>query len=172
MGCADANAANTFRMHARCLLLFALLGLGRTAAPAQEPAPEPLHPRHQVATVAAAKTSIYIGSVTLTMPPFQRNGDAYTSSYQAKVFPYFFYNESGTIAITLSDEDLRRIAAGEVVYFNGRAADAAGDPRRIEGRVVPDDAVSGKIKVRVWVSKNIELIFNTTYRFTGDATGE
>jgi hypothetical protein len=129
---------------------------------------------HAVATVDTAKTSIYIGNVTLTMPPFKRTGEVYQSTYQAKVFPYFFYNERGTIAITLSDDELRRLSNGETVYFNGEAEDTAGDPRRIEGRVVPDDALSGKIKVRVWVSPKIELIFNTTYRFTGGsgAAGE
>lgn len=127
--------------------------------------------RFAEATVETAKTSIYIGSVTLRMPPFQRAGDLYESTYEARVFPYFFYNESGRIAITLTDEELARIAAGETVHFNGRAEEKSGEPRRIEGRVVPDDEHSGKIKVRVWVSKNIELIFNTTYRFTGRAEG-
>lgn len=158
-------------MSVRCLLLSLLLVMAGQGLRAQESGADLLHPRHRIATVETAKTSIYIGSVTLTMPPFQRNGEVYRSTYQAKVFPYFFYNEAGKIAITLSDEDLRRIGAGEVVHFTGEAEDTTGDPRRIEGRVVPDDAISGKIKVRVWVSKNIELIFNTTYRFSGDEAG-
>ena len=33
------------------------------------------------------------------------------------------------------------------------------------GIATPADARSGKIKVRVFVSKRIELIFNTSYRF-------
>jgi hypothetical protein len=40
-----------------------------------------------------------------------------------------------------------------------------GVERRVEGKATPVDATSGKIKVRVFVSKRIELIFNTTYRF-------
>ena len=39
-----------------------------------------------------------------------------------------------------------------------------GEERHIEGRAVPADANTGKIKVRVFVSKRIQLIFNTTYR--------
>ncbi len=144
-------------------LALAVAGAGRADVVSAAPS----HPRFAEATVETAKTSIYIGSVTLKMPPFKRAGDTYESTYQARVFPYFFYNESGRIAITLTDEELARISSGETVYFNGHAEDTTGDPRRIEGRVVPDDADSGKIKVRVWVSKNIELIFNTTYRFTG-----
>ncbi len=41
------------------------------------------------------------------------------------------------------------------------------ETRSITGRAVPEDATQGKLKVRVFVSKNIQLIFNTTYRFVG-----
>ena len=127
----------------------------------------PLASFYAEATVATAKTSIYIGAVTLTMPPFAREGDVYRSTYTAKVFPLFFYNESGRISITLSDDDLRQLASGQRVYFKGEAFSSKDEPRRVEGHADPADETSGKIKVRVWVSKNIELIFNTTYRFTG-----
>ena len=40
-----------------------------------------------------------------------------------------------------------------------------GTERPVEGKATPTDARSGKIKVRVFVSKRIELIFNTTYVF-------
>lgn len=133
------------------------------------PAVAALAPAFGEATVETAKTSIYVGNVTLAMPPFQRGGATYASTYTARVFPYFFYNESGQIAIDIPDEDLRRLAAGETIHFTGRAENADRQPRRVEGRAVPVDAHSGKIKVRVWVSSKIELIFNTTYRFTGDA---
>jgi hypothetical protein len=130
----------------------------------------PLASAYAEATVATAKTSIYIGAVTLKMPPFVREGDTYRSTYAAKVFPLFFYNESGRIAITLTDQNLRQLAAGERVYFKGEAFSSEEEPRRVEGQADPADAMSGKIKVRVWVSKNIELIFNTTYQFTGNPT--
>jgi hypothetical protein len=154
-------------MTARVVLALTLFATGFVWLHASEVASSLPHPRHSEATVETAKTSIYIGNVTLTMPPFRRSGDAYESTYKARVFPYFFYNESGRIAITLTNEELRRIENGETVEFKGEAADTTGEPRRIEGRVVPDDPTSGKIKVRVWVSPRIELIFNTTYRFTG-----
>jgi len=115
--------------------------------------------------IETAKTSIYVGSVTMTMPTFTRKGASYESTYAAKVFPYFFYNEKGTLTIAFPDEDLRRLARGETVAFTGHGRSSDGEERRIEGRAVPTDAQSGKIKVRVFVSKKIELIFNTTYRF-------
>lgn len=115
--------------------------------------------------VAPAKTSIYVGSVSLTMPAFARAKDIYSSTYVAKVFPYFFYNEKGTLKVEFSDEMLRRLERGEAVEFKGRAERDDGAERRVEGKATPADATSGKIKVRVFYSKRIELIFNTTYRF-------
>ena len=150
----------------RFLICSLFLGVALNAQE-DEPAEAPLSDRYQRAIVATAKTSIYVGNVKLTMPTFQRQGDTYFSTYEAKVFPFFFYNESGRIGITITDDDLRRLAAGERVTFTGEAFDTKEEPRRIEGHADPSDAKSGKIKVRVWVSKNIELIFNTTYRFDG-----
>lgn len=117
--------------------------------------------------VAPASTSIYIGKVTLTMTPFQRAGADYSATYVAKVFPYFFQNEKGSLTITLTDADLAQLAAGQRVYFSGDAANTDGEPRKIEGHADPADASSGRIKVRVFVTEKIQLIFNTTYRFTG-----
>ena len=121
--------------------------------------------RYATVTVETAKTSIYVGSVTLTMPVFTRQAGTYATTYAAKVFPYFFYNEKGRLWIDVSDENLRTLERGETVSFTGHARSDGGEERRVEGRAVPADAVSGKIKVRVFVAKRIELIFNATYRF-------
>ncbi len=155
----------------RRLLFLAVLCCGVSARaddapPATEPPPLPDF--YQEATVDTARTSIYIGAVTLRMPPFAREGATYASTYSAKVFPFFFYNEAGSLSIHLTDEELRQLAAGQRVEFKGEAFNEQGEPRRVEGHADPADERSGKIKVRVWVSKNIELIFNTTYRFTGE----
>lgn len=115
--------------------------------------------------IASTKTSIYIGSITMTMPVFERHDDTYSADYRAKVFPYFFYSEHGRLSITVPDEDLRKLERGEVIQFVGEGVSSDGEHRHIEGRAVPTDAKSGKIKVRVFVSKKIQLIFNTTYRF-------
>jgi hypothetical protein len=136
---------------------------------APSPAGAPLGDRYAAITVEPAKTSIYLGTVSLAMPPLTRHDGVYTTDYSAKVFPFFFYNEHGRISIEFSDDQLRQLRSGDTVYFKGHARKTSGTPRRIEGRAVPDDADStnGKIKVRVWVGKKIELIFNTVYRFSG-----
>jgi hypothetical protein len=143
-----------------CALSLAWASLGRGAD-------SPLSGFDRV-TIEPTKTSIYIGTVSMTMPTFGRTNGTYESTYGAKVFPYFFYNEKGTLAIAMPDESLRKLERGEPVEFSGRAVNTAGDERRIEGKATPEEASGGrkgKIKVRVFVSKRIELIFNTSYRF-------
>lgn len=115
--------------------------------------------------IAPTKTSIYIGSVSMTMPTFARAGGIYEADYTAKVFPYFFYNEHGRLYIDVSDDALRRLARGETIHFDGKGVSSDGVTRKVEGRAVPTDATGGRIKVRVFVTTKIQLIFNTTYRF-------
>ncbi|HWZ94145.1 MAG TPA: hypothetical protein VNW30_03040 [Opitutaceae bacterium] len=119
------------------------------------------------AEVEPVKTSIYIGYVKLTAPVFTRTPAGYVSAYDASVFPFFFMGEHGQMTIEASDDDLRRLALGETVQFKGQAESSDGATRHVEGRAVPQDATRGKLKVRVFVSKRIQLIFNTTYHFVG-----
>jgi hypothetical protein len=147
------------------------LGFSLVAA-ASSPAGEPDARRYDRVEIAPTKTSIYVGTVAMTMPPFTRAaGGAYASTYAAKVFPWFFQSESGRLSVEFPDEALRQLERGERATFTGLAVATNGDERRIEGHATPDapGAPGGKIKVRVFVSKKIELIFNTTYRFP-DAT--
>ncbi len=132
------------------------------------PAADPKHNRIEIPPV---KTSIYIGSVTLTTAPLVREGGSYVADYKASVFPYFFYNEHGRFWINISDEQLaqfEKLAPGERLAFSGHGKTSDGDERRIEGHAERTDATSGKIKVRLFVTKKIQLIFNTTYRLTGE----
>jgi hypothetical protein len=124
---------------------------------------------HDKVLVPPVKTSIYVGSVTLIATPLMRVGGGYEADYQAKVFPFFFMGERGRLRIEFSDEQLAQITRGERVAYVGSAQNTDGEPRRLEGQVEPRaaDAPDGKIKVRIFVSPKIQLIFNTTYRFDG-----
>lgn len=126
---------------------------------------EPVAPKYSTVTIPSVRTSIYIGHVTLQAPAFVRTGNDFTSNYTASVFPFFFESEKGRISVTLTDDDLARLAKGEVVEFKGEGRNEDGELRRVEGKATPADAESGKLKVRILVSPRIELIFNTTYRF-------
>jgi hypothetical protein len=120
---------------------------------------------YDVVRIDTVKTSIYVGNVTLTTTLLKRSEGVYSTEYKAKVFPYFFYNESGHLWIDFSDEQLAQLARGETVQFKGRAENSDHETRRVEGRAVPTDGTQGKLKVRVFVSPKIELIFNTIYHF-------
>lgn len=125
---------------------------------------------HNTVAVAVAKTSIYVGSVTLTTTTFTcEAGTTFAADYKARVVPYFFSSEQGKLWIDFSEEQFAQLARGERVHFTGRAQNSDNEERRIEGHATPaaPDSVEGKIKVRVFVSPKIELIFNTTYRLGG-----
>ncbi len=114
--------------------------------------------------VPSMKTSIYVGSVTLTPGVFERKGDTFTATYEAKVFPWFFWSESGAVSIQITAADLLRVLAGQAVEFTGQGTNHKNKPRKVTGRVQPADAGSGKMKIRIDVD-DVELIFNGTYRF-------
>jgi hypothetical protein len=122
--------------------------------------------RYDHVVVESAKTSIYVGSVTMSLAPSTRKAGVFESDYAAKVFPYFFMSETGKLFLDASDETLRKLARGETVEFAGRGVSSSGAPRRFIGTAKPTDATSGKLKVRAYVSKRIELVFDMTYRFT------
>jgi hypothetical protein len=140
-----------------CLCL-ALGGVAALAADLPPPGPGRV-------IVAPMKTSIYVGSVTLTTEDFVQTGDEFASTYEAKVRPWFFWSETGRITIKLPGSDLARLALGQTVEFVGEAANHKNKPRTVTGRAQPAEPLSGKIKVRI-MADGIELIFNGTYRLT------
>jgi len=146
------------------LILSLLLGVSRLTAADLPAAPAPTLTGWDRVSVAPMKTSIYVGSVALTTGVFERTGSKLTTTYEAKVFPWFFWGEKGSITITLSDANLASLAKGETAEFTGEATSHKGRPRTVSGRAQPADAVSGKIKVRIGAD-GYELIFNSTYRF-------
>ena len=138
-----------------------ILGLGLLVA---SRAAEVGAPGFERVNVPPMKTSIYVGSVTLTTSAFVRDGETWSATYDAKVFPWFFWGETGSITIRVPAADLARLARGETVEFTGDAQNHKKKPRRVTGRAQPADAATGKFKVRIHVD-DVELIFNGPYRF-------
>jgi len=113
------------------------------------------------------KTSIYVGSVKLLTSSFAREAESYRATYRAKVFPWAFWNENGSILITLTDEDRAKLHRGERCAFVGTAENHKNKPRTITGYADPVNTDHGKIKVRIGAD-GIELIFNGTYTLSVD----
>ncbi len=131
-------------------------------------AAEPAAARPDRATVPPLRTSIYVGSVVLATTEFRREGERFAATYEAKVFPWFFWGETGAIAIVVPDADLDRLARGETIEFTGDARNHKGKPRRVTGRAQPTDAASGRIKVRIAVD-DVALVFDGPYRLASGA---
>jgi hypothetical protein len=112
--------------------------------------------------VAPMKTSIYVGSVTLSTTDFLQQDESFKATYEAKVRPWFFWGETGRITIKLPVTDLTRLALGQPVEFTGEAANHKNKPRTVTGRAQPAGPTTGKIKVRI-MADGVELIFNGTY---------
>ena len=104
--------------------------------------------------------------ITLAVEPMQLTESGYESTYSVTVVPFFFFNETGSIRIDLAPGALELLDAGQIISFTGEAANHRNARRQIEGRATPTDAESGRIRIVVKVG-GIELIFKTTYRFTG-----
>jgi hypothetical protein len=145
---------------------FAALALA-LALPAR--AAEPLPPLFNTVEIRPTTSSLYIATVTMTMPPFVRRAAIFSSTYSARVFPYFFWSESGRIWIVVPEGKLLRVARGEAVDFSGHGVNSSGDERRIEGHATPTGPAGGVIRVRVFLSKRLYLTFDTTYALTGTA---
>jgi hypothetical protein len=105
----------------------------------------------------------------MTFQPFVRHSSVFSSTYSARVFPYFFYNERGRIWIVIPDDALRRVDRGESVDFVGHAISDYGDERRVDGHATPTGPSTGRIRVRVFVSRRISLSYDTTYELRGAA---
>ncbi|WP_129047983.1 hypothetical protein [Oleiharenicola lentus] len=142
-----------------CLLLLLTAVCGALCADSSQPLGD-----WDSVTVAPVKTSIYVGSVTLVTGVFRRDGDVFNTTYEAKVWPWFFWSESGRISISLPPADLLRLSRGERVEFKGEATNHKNKPRHVTGHADRLDAANGKIKVRIGVD-DTEIIFNGTYRF-------
>lgn len=115
--------------------------------------------------VPAMKTSIYVGTVTLTPAVFTRaddTGDTWAATYAVKVRPWFFWSETGRITLHVAAADWARLAQGEVVDFTGEAANERGRPRHVTGRAEPAGPASGRLTVRI-TADGVTLVFHGTY---------
>jgi len=145
-------------------LVFAIALLAGASVPARSWSAEPLPAQFELPRM---KTSIYIGSVTLITGVFSLSPGAttstYTATYEAKVSPWAWWSEAGSIALNFTPADHERLLKGETIELTGEAKNGKGKLRQISARAQPADATSGKIKVRIGAGGST-LIFNSTYR--------
>ena len=109
---------------------------------------------------------IAAGKATLTIGLLQRANGIYSGDYKVKVFPYFLKNESGRLAIIVSDESLARVNRGEVATIIGTATASGKDGicRHIDATATPTNIDHGMLKL--WfMSGSRKMIFEPAYHF-------
>ena len=106
------------------------------------------------------------GKATLTIGPLQRDKGVYTGTYKIVVNPYFFKNENGRLAITVSDQTLADATEGKVVSVTGTATASGrgGETRRINVIATPADKDHGSLKLWFMVGER-KMIFEPSYHF-------
>jgi hypothetical protein len=111
------------------------------------------------------------GTVVLTIGELRRADGVYSGDYKIKVFPYFFKNEKGKLAITVSDESLAKINRGKIAAIIGTATTSGqgGISRHIDATATPADINHGTIKL--WfMAGDRKMIFEPAYHFSGKET--
>lgn len=143
------------------LLTAALAFLAATpAARAADPAADPAY---RTVDIAPAKTSIFVGRVSISFSRFARSNGVYAGDYQVRVFP-FFYRESGHLRIQFNDEQIRRLHQGKTVTFVGEGRSRSGARRGVVGKATPESLQAGRLLVDVFVTRSIKLVFHTSYQ--------
>jgi hypothetical protein len=121
--------------------------------------------------IDASSMKVGGGKATLIIGPLQRVDGVYTGDYKLKVFPYFYKNEKGRLAIVVSDELLAQVDQGKVAAIIGTATTSGknGKCRHIDATATPADINHGTLKV--WFTAGgRDMIFEPDYHFTGKTT--
>jgi hypothetical protein len=128
-------------------------------------------PANRVLMIDSSSMPIAGGKATLTIGALQRTNGVYTGDYKLKVFPYFLKNETGRLAIVVSDESLAEASLGKVVAITGTATTTGKDgrSRRIDATATPADTNRGTLKL--WfMADDRKMIFEPAYHFAGKGT--
>jgi hypothetical protein len=154
------------------LALLALLAAGwgdtRVAAGSTNSAPV-----NRVLMIDPSSMPVAAGTATLTIGALHRADGVYSGNYKINVFPYFFKNENGRLAIAVSDESLARINQGKVAAIIGTATTSgkAGATRHIDATATPASINRGTIKL--WfMAGNRKMTFEPAYHFSENATAK
>jgi hypothetical protein len=158
-------------MSPRPLLLSSLLIL-TPALPAATPAPPPPIAARAASTMVVEPSSASLagGKARLTVSALRRAAGKYLGDYQLKVVPYFYKNETGTLAIAVNDETMNKLATGLPVSFAGSAATTgAKKTRPVTVKAIPSAVGSPKGTLLMAIAtENGELLFRSAYALSGD----
>lgn len=120
--------------------------------------------------VEPSSASLAGGKAQLTTSALRRAGGKYIGDYQLKVVPYFYKNETGTLAIAVNDQTMSQLTAGLPVSFAGSAMSTGAKKRRaVTVKAIPSTVGSPKgTLIMAIATENGELRFRSAYVLSGD----
>lgn len=123
--------------------------------------------RHQVLQIDQCAMKVPGGKATLILSALRRTNDIFGGEFQMKVKPYFFKNDNGTLAITITDASIAKAAKGSAVDITGIATTAGknGVVRHINAVATPVDGQHGALKLWFTDEDDRKMVFETKYRF-------
>jgi hypothetical protein len=142
-----------------CLLLLGFSGFAAQAAPtATNSASRVLILENSTMPLTTAKATLIIG-------PLTRTNGVYAGDFKVKVFPYFFKNEWGRLAINVPDRALAAMNQGQTVAVTGISTSTKnGIIRHVEIMATPKDRDHGTVSL--WfMAGNQKMIFTPAYHF-------
>jgi hypothetical protein len=123
---------------------------------------------NRILMIDPSSMPIGAGKVTLTIGALQRADGVYAGDYRIKVFPYFYKNEKGRLAIVVSDESLAKMEQGKVATIIGTATTSGkgGSSRHIDATATPVDINRGTLKLWFTTAGNRKMTFEPAYHFS------
>jgi len=140
--------------------MFAMAWSSALAAP---PA-APVVATDQTLLIDPCSAPVAAGKATLIIGELHRTNGVYRGNYKLKVFPYFYKNDSGRLAIMVSDENLAEVNQGKTVAVIGTATTSAssGRTRHIEATAKPAGTNSGTLTLWFTAGER-KMTFTSTY---------
>jgi hypothetical protein len=154
----------------RIFLFLLLLAAGWNTAQAT-PASTNSAAASRILMIDSSSMPVAAGKATLTIGALQRVDGVYSGDYKINVFPYFFKNEKGRLAIIVSDKSLAEISHGKVAAITGTATTSGQGSRSrpIAATATPADINHGTLKLWFTTTGGRKMIFEPAYHFTGKA---
>ncbi len=149
----------------RLILLLAMVATGWSTA-FDAPAATNSASENRVLFIESSSMPMATAKATLIIGPLQRTNGVYIGDYKLKVFPYFFKNENGRLAIVVSDASLAEAGQGKVVEITGTATTSgkSGKCRPITALATPVNLDHGTL--RLWfMAGGRKMIFTPAYHF-------
>jgi hypothetical protein len=136
---------------------------------AAQAAPTATNSASRVLIVENSTMPLPTARATLIIGPLTRTNGVYNGDFKIKIFPYFFKNDRGLLAINVPDKALAAVNQGKAVAVTGTSTSTKnGTVRHIEITATPMDRDHGTISLWFMVGDQ-KMFFTPAYHFASNA---